>query len=311
MIRSELEVLTKSDQPTVWDRMDEFCQTELMQSGEHTRKACILSLNQFMTYVNKAGMSSTSINGLGLHFQKMGLSHCTVRIRIRDIRRFLRWCWRMGYTKTVWHEYLPKLRSPVFDMPEIIRHEEYLKLRETCVDAEKDWVMVLAYHTGLRLGDCCQLLWSQIDRATQVIQRVPNKNMWKSRKPVYIPYLAGSDLQVLIDQRWLTHEDEPNAGKDYVSPAMAMMYVGSGVSVVHQFRRIFDKAGVRGRTFKHFRSTFESRLANSGVNLALASQLTGRSDMRTLLRYVKPDIDCARSAVGKAMLIHETVPGFK
>ena len=48
-------------------------------------------------------------------------------------------------------------------------------------------LLLLGATTGLRLGDCCTLKWSDIDLARQIIRRVPNKTARReTSKPVTI-----------------------------------------------------------------------------------------------------------------------------
>ena len=48
-------------------------------------------------------------------------------------------------------------------------------------------LLVLGIYTGLRLGDCCTLRWSEVDLVRSIILRVPNKTARRKGSPVHIP----------------------------------------------------------------------------------------------------------------------------
>ena len=313
MMSKPLELVLVSQGNTVFDRIEEYCRVCLKDAQQHTRDAAVRHLLDFNQYLIDYGMDATSLNGYELHLEKTGLSRATVKNRFRDVRSFLKWCWRMKYTKEPWFDYLPKLKPTVWEEPKIVTHTQYLLLRELAkTDKDMDWMLVLGYHTGMRMGDCCHLRWSQIDRRTQVISLVVRKSRRSTGKKNYIPYASGTDLHQMIEQRWLTRDKEIDTGMDFVSPVFAMYYTdGNGTTVPHIFGRLFRKAKLKGLSFKHLRSTFETRLANSGANLSLAMAVTGRSSMNTLARYVRVDHAAAREAVGKALDLHNTSETFK
>lgn len=47
-------------------------------------------------------------------------------------------------------------------------------------------LLALGYFTGLRRGDCCTLVWSEVDLARSIITRIPNKIKERSAQPVKI-----------------------------------------------------------------------------------------------------------------------------
>lgn len=48
-------------------------------------------------------------------------------------------------------------------------------------------LLVLGIYTGMRLGDCCTLRWSEVDLVRSIILRVPNKTARRKGAPVHIP----------------------------------------------------------------------------------------------------------------------------
>ena len=208
----------------------------------------------------------------------------------------------MGYSTERWHEYVPRIRGTPPKEPKIIGHEEYLKMRSMCETPEQDWLIVCGFSTGFRMGDCCNLKWDRVDQEQMVVAPLLGKTRQSTGASAKIPYNPGGDMHLKLTELWA---DRPQ-DEEYVCPLMAESYYCNRKAVAQSMRRVFDWAGIRDRSFKHFRCTFESRLANSGMNIGLAAKITGRSDTRSLLRYIVPDMDAAREGVTKALELHHT-----
>jgi integrase len=298
---------------TIGNRVQEFLDAELMHAAVRTKadfRCALVEFVQYLIYCNGV-IKPETISGFALHLQRKGSKPPSIKKKTLYLKRFLKWCHRMGYTEQKWYHHIQTIRVPALPMPRIIRHEEYLNIRKSCSDIHREWIVVLAYNTGMRMGDCCSMRWSHVDQERQVITKVQNKNLWKSSQPVEIPYESGSDLHMLLMKMWAMKDDIVMSEKDnYVCPVMWLSYDNSKSAVSNSFRWAFNKAGCPDLSFKNFRSTFESRLANSGMNLALAARITGRSDPRVLMRYVRPDMDAAREGIAKAMHLHDHIKGF-
>lgn len=295
---------------TLANRIDEYLASKMSVSASrayNTRKA----IAEFAVYLNRRdGISPSAVAEYGSHLQKIGNGPSTIAFKFSILSNFFSWLYRMRYTEHRWDEYLPKVRVPAPEDPKIVQHSEYLKLIETCRDRDRRWLIALSYNTGMRLGDCCKLKWSDIDRAQQFIHKKQSKTARTSGSRVMIPYISGSEIHQFIDELWLCRDEENNTGEDYVCPSLYLSYISNKESISHSIRRIFRLAGIPGKSFKHLRCTFESRLANSGMNLVMATKISGRSDPRQLMRYVKPDLEAAREGVAKALDLHNHLKGF-
>lgn len=294
------------------NRLQEYLKSEFVFVTDSYRNSSRYAILTFIKYIGSGAMSPENINGYAEHLRRSGISSSTIGKNLTMLKKFFIWCWKMGHSSVRWYEYLPTVKGQACAIPEIIQHHEYLQIRKFCYDKDRDWLVVLGYHTGLRLGDCCCLRWSNIDQENQVIKVTPRKTARKTAISVSIPYSTGSDLHKLIVEKWETRDQGSDVGTDYVCPDMAIYYLGTPTNQVvpAMFNVIFKRAGIIGRTFKHFRSTFESRMANSGMNIGLAAKITGRSDTKTLLRYIRPDMDAAREGIARAMDLHNVHKGF-
>jgi len=83
-------------------------------------------------------------------------------------------------------------------------------------EGELQILLMLGTFTGLRLGDCCTLKWSEVDLDRILIRRVPNKTAAKKQKPVLIgiPVALAAKLA----------ETPPSKRKGYVVPKYATLY---------------------------------------------------------------------------------------
>jgi integrase len=119
----------------------------------------------------------------------------------------------------------------------------------------------------------------------------------------WIPIITDSDLHVeLLKMRQaLATETRYEVDEDFVCPELAHRYTGSDSSP--QAGQLYNRITklYPGRSFKTFRSTFASNLANSGMNIGLATKMTGHSDPKSLMIYVRPDPNALREGLEKAL----------
>src|SRR5262245_39837407 len=172
----------------------------------------------------------------------------------------------------------------------------------------EDWrgMIMLAYFTGLRLRDCSELRWSAVDLDARIIGVTTRK----TRKTVTVPIHPQFDA-------WLEKQTR-GIGKAPVFPTLAGK-AGSGKSGLSmQFKRIMERAGIKGRllreatgegrsqsslSFHSLRHSFNAALANAGVGVELRQELTGHSSVEMNRLYTHPDIEVKRAAVLKLPVI--------
>lgn len=298
-------------QPNMADRLNEYIQSEMTHVGDNFRSNVRTANMDFIKYVTRHEIGPETINKYCLQrFKDCKPNNAVYNINI--IKRFLKWCFNRGYTTQRYHEFFPRVKVPPPGDVVIIGFEEYKTLLRMCGDRrDKAWLITLGYSTGLRLKDCCLLCWSDINQERMVITTKPNKTRNSTGRVVEIPYVAGSDLHMMINELWEERDNWAYIGKDYVCSWAASTYLSRPRDLNEAINQVFKYAGLIGKSFRHFRSTFESLMANSGMNVGLAAKLTGRSDTKTILRYIRPDMDSAREGIAKALELHKSHPAFK
>ena len=211
--------------------------------------------------------------------------------------------------------------------------EELKRLLDAAKKSGAEWhkLMLIGIYTGLRLGDCCRLDWSQISIAQGVIQLVPRKTRRHHQRLVTIPIhpalgralISGeaesfplqdkdgslhSEAEGIPVGLRLLHTQSLHSGP--VLPMIAEMYARSRWQVSHELSRIFRAANIttsvrlEGRhrktpeaTFHSLRHTFVSFAANAGVPLHIVQSIVGHESTAMTRHYYHENIDALKSAV--------------
>jgi integrase len=172
----------------------------------------------------------------------------------------------------------------------------------------EDWkgMILLGFFSGLRLRDCAELRWNNLDLEKHII----TVKTRKTGKTVIIPIHPQCTAWLLNQTRGI--------GKAPVFPSLAGKS-GSGKSgLSSQFGRIMERAGIEGRLLRHgtgagrsysslsfhsLRHSFNSGLANAGVGVELRQELVGHASADMNKTYLHPDVEVMREAVLKLPVI--------
>ena len=113
---------------------------------------------------------------------------------------------------------------------------EELRRISQAADNDLKLLFALGCYTGLRLGDCATLLWSEVDLDQGFIIRVPNKTA-SSGKPVRVPLFR--DLAAML------RDARTSATGEYVIPELAELYEAGRVSMItDRVQRHFLNCGI-------------------------------------------------------------------
>jgi integrase len=165
-----------------------------------------------------------------------------------------------------------------------------------------DWrgAILCAFYTGLRLRDVTELQWNAINWNEQKITVTTRK----TRKDVIVPIHPQFG-------KWLK-EQTRGIGKAPVFPTLAGKSGGGKSGLSMQFKRIMDKAGIKGRVLRHatgegrsqsslsfhsLRHSFNSALANAGVSPEIRMKLTGHSSAEMNKGYTHHELEPLRVAI--------------
>ena len=168
--------------------------------------------------------------------------------------------------------------------------------------AQGDWrtVVLLGYYTAARLRDCTNLKVGQIDW----VQGVITVQQRKTKKPAWVPIhpCLARHLQKVVQGRY------PD---DYVCPSLANRKTGGKTGLSREFAGIMHEAGIdqglvagKGKrrfstlSFHSLRHSFNSHLANLGVDQETRRIMTGHGTVSANDDYTHLELPKLRGAVG-------------
>ena len=178
------------------------------------------------------------------------------------------------------------------------------ELKRLLAAAKGEWrtLFLIGIYTGLRLGDCCRLDWSDVSVAGGVIQLVPRKTRRHHQRLVTIP------IHPALGAALVAGGEPPTAGP--VLPTVSGIYARSRWQVSNELARIFRAANItmsvrlEGRkhrtpeaTFHSLRHTFVSFAANAGVPLHVVQSIVGHESTAMTRHYYHENLAALRSAV--------------
>jgi integrase len=175
-------------------------------------------------------------------------------------------------------------------------------------------LFVLGIYTGMRLGDCCTLRWSEVDMDRVIILRVPSKMARRKNFPVHIPIhptLFGFLNGTPKGQR-----------QGYVLPAVAARYIKNASDVTKEIKKHFINCKIQvhkegtGRVkdddgklietgsravvevgFHSLRHSFVSLSRAAGAPLAVVEAIVGHSNPAMTRHYTHVSDQAAAQAI--------------
>ena len=181
------------------------------------------------------------------------------------------------------------------------------ELQKVCTEAEAELRLLFAVgiYTGLRLGDCATLRWSEIDLHRGVIRRIPNKMSRRHNTPVMIPIhttLGGMLAEIPAAERG-----------EYVLPDFAARYLREKGGVSKEIQNHFNDCGIttvkpgtgQGTGtravvevgFHSLRHTFVSLCREANAPLAVVEAIVGHASPAMTRHYTHIGEAAAGAAV--------------
>jgi integrase len=166
-------------------------------------------------------------------------------------------------------------------------------------------LLLLGIYTGLRLGDCCTLRWSEVDLIRRLILRVPGKTARRKGVPVHIP----------IHQTLLSFLNRTSVGKrsGFVLPGIAAKYERNSSDVTKELREHFVACGIQVHKkgtgegtstravvevgFHSLRHSFVSLCRQANAPLAVVEAIVGHSNPAMTRHYTHVGDLAANQAV--------------
>jgi integrase len=171
--------------------------------------------------------------------------------------------------------------------------------------ATGDWktMVLLGCFTGARLGDCANMRWANVNFEKCVIDFQPQKTR-KNNARVVVP------MHPDLENHLMTLASTDTDG--FLCPSLAQKGIGGKSGLSEKFKRVMTNAGIdsgssKGQGIKQFsklsfhslRHTFNSALANAGVDQEIRMAFTGHSTKAINSDYTHLDMPKLKSAISK------------
>ena len=183
---------------------------------------------------------------------------------------------------------IEKAPEPV-DPDKYFRPEEVENLLKVARVLDQKWrklpaLIVLGFHTGLRVGNLVDLKWRDIDLEARTATVAVTKN----GRPHIAP-LTDRCLEELLRLR--KGQPDERVFKSYLND--------KSFNYRTLWGKVCKEAGYDGRTFHWLRHGCGSALASAGVAQAQIMQVMGHRTLTASARYIHSNVDDRRDVVGR------------
>ncbi len=216
------------------------------------------------------------------------VSTATLSLERTYANRFFEWCIQMGYLDKNPLKPIPHVPIRRPDKPTIsdAQYKALLKAAEgSCLWA----VITVAWYTGARSIDICNLTWDNINFDTNVLRFIPIKTS-KSGRLVELTMVP--ELRAVFKD-WAELDGLPSPGVSVFPDAKQIHDRGDG-SFQYEFRKCANLAGLpKTVTFHCLRHTRATRMlsGDNQVSPLVAADVLGLSSLSTLRRYAKISLE--------------------
>jgi integrase len=253
--------------------------------------------------LNIAAISSKDIEGFRDHRQSRGLAPSTLNTDMTVLSAAFNAALRQGHISVN-----PCLAiEPLKDKTQrkgVFTPEQVAALLKAA-DGEWPGLILMAFYTGARLGDCANLQWKHIDFVSEI--KTIRFDQGKT----------GAEIITVIHpvlEDFLLSQPAPKTDEAFLFPSLAQRNISP---LSKHFRKILERAhieqcvireksesSVSGRnvfalSFHSLRHSFTSILANAGVSEELRMALTGHKERAVHQRYTHRELQRLADAIGK------------
>lgn len=279
-----------------------YLESEFYGRADKTISNNAFYLDEFITFMGRRKINPYTYSEWIKHaFERWSPTTAKV-LAMSASNRFLTWLERIGKIERNPHSVtrLPLVKQS--DPRPPITQEEFDQLIIAAADDPPlQWAIQCGWETGMAIGDVSLLKWSSVtlDRNVIIIRRK------KTQEQCVIPLpISGMCISILETKSQSKSADYPNnaaTGVFYVDTDLAHVYLRSNGSVQERFAAIRTKAGVHPeKSFHNLRAAYCSRIANTGLNLALCCKMTGHKNPTIFEHYVSPELEKLRNISDQA-----------
>jgi integrase len=162
-------------------------------------------------------------------------------------------------------------------------------------------IFLVGMCTGMRLGDCCQVKWDDVDLQSGFLTVTTSKTGEVAEIPLFPILRAEIESQRRVSK--------------YVFPEAAALYQKHNCGISWRIRQVFKAAGIETKQecrdrvqdatvkgFHSLRTTWITMALSAGVPMELVRRVTGHSTVEVVLKhYFRPGREAFRTALQTAM----------
>jgi integrase len=251
---------------------------------------------------NIAAITSKDIAAFRDHRQRLGLAASTLNTDMTVLSAAFNAALRQGHISVNPCGAIEPLRERTAHKSTFTPEQVTALLR--AADGEWTGLILMAFYTGARLGDCANLQWQHIDLISPI------------KTIAFEQGKTGAQLITVIHpalEDYLLSLPAPKSDEAFVFPSLAQRNISP---LSKHFRKILERAHIEqrvireksegsksGRTvfalsFHSLRHSFTSILANAGVPEELRMALTGHKERAVHQRYTHRELQQLQGAIG-------------
>ncbi len=248
----------------------------------------------------------TEIERFRDHQIKLGKSATTANHAVRVLKAVFNTARRRGLALSNPAEAVELLQADAEEKNTFSREQVAALLKV----ADQEWrgMILLGFHTGIRLHDAANLTWENLDLQENVLRFEAEKTSRRAKRcdRETIIYVHLDLIKYFLD---LPAGDEPSQP---LFPTLSGLTSGSHGGLSNRFGRLMreakidaepgDKKSGKGRqfnalSFHSMRHTFISNLANAGVSLDVRKKVVEQSSDEIHQRYTHLDVSVQKQAI--------------
>lgn len=297
--------------------LNEFSNKNIEINLRNTEISLIVFRERYLSYC-KINFSSKYIISIESSFKRLLQfvgDVCLLKLRRIDIENFLLSTYKDApYSARQYHRTLKaafnkaiswgflsdnpfvgiKLPKPKKNLPIFITQEQFNYLINFEKDEQLQRLYILAFNTGLRLGEIANLLWISIDYNEKLLYvRNTDDFITKSKIERAVP-LNKKAYNTILDQKLYKKRITDYVFSNAIGKRLLTDYISK------RFKKCLRSAGLDERIHFHsLRHSFASNLAQRGVSLFQIKNLLGHSSITTTEIYSHINNQSLREAVEK------------
>jgi integrase len=284
--------------------LDHFVKQKKKSRSDQTAARHEQMMREFIAFLgrradlNIAAITSKDISDFRDRRQSFGLAPATVNLDITILSSAFNSAWKQGHVSVNPCAAI----EPLKDKPQrkhVFSPEQVSAIVKT---AQGDWkgLVLIAFYTGARLGDCANLRWKDIDLVSEI------------KTIRFQPRKGGGEVVTVIHpelEDYLLALATPESDEAFLFQTLAQRLVSP---LSKHFRKIMEQAHIEQRairernksgrsvnalSFHSLRHSFSSILANAGIPEELRMALTGHTTRAVHQHYTHHDLERMRAAV--------------